>query len=296
MRKRQPILRATLGVLGLFAATLIGCASDGNGPGNVEGGTRPAMTQATEGVVKGQIMLREGGLPDGSTIQVELLQQRGAYGGGMPLASTTIQNPGDGPIGFELSYDPAEIETDARYVIEARAVRGDQLVAGSSRQAVLSQGYDPVAVLSLSSTASATQQRMNDAVQNGSSTAQKTQGGDAKNEKRQDGKVTGEVTWGNNEPMPESAVVVVNLLERNAGDGEAKPVASTKITGGGRKPLAFTVPYEAQMIDPGNAYRVEVRVMSGGVLRMLNSEEQAVITQGNPDNVTVRLEPVEENN
>jgi uncharacterized lipoprotein YbaY len=69
------------------------------------------------------------------------------------------------------------------------------------------------------------------------------------------------------------------------------PIASTTLKGPADKPMRFTLPYDAGDINPERRYSIEARVMMDGDLKMLNPDEDFVITQGHPENVTVQLEP-----
>jgi uncharacterized lipoprotein YbaY len=70
-------------------------------------------------------------------------------------------------------------------------------------------------------------------------------------------------------------------------------LASQALVAGDRQvPIPFALIYSPEQIDPRFSYAVQARITVDGQLRFINTTRTAVITQGNPTAVEVRVDPV----
>jgi uncharacterized lipoprotein YbaY len=105
--------------------------------------------------------------------------------------------------------------------------------------------------------------------------------------------VTGTVTYRQRSALPPQAVIEVKLLDVSRADAPAIEIASQTIQANGRQvPFAFELPYDPAQIDPRFNYAVQARITVDGQLKFITTERFAVITQGNPTNVEVVVQPV----
>ncbi|WP_017297917.1 YbaY family lipoprotein [Nodosilinea nodulosa] len=105
--------------------------------------------------------------------------------------------------------------------------------------------------------------------------------------------VTGTVTYLPRVAMPPNAVLEVSLIDVSRADAPAVTLASQSMVFGDRQvPLPFELVYNPDQIDPRFSYAVQARILVDGQLRFTNTSRFAVITQGNPTSVEVRVDPV----
>ncbi|MFQ4139921.1 YbaY family lipoprotein [Nodosilinea sp. PGN35] len=105
--------------------------------------------------------------------------------------------------------------------------------------------------------------------------------------------VTGTVTYLPRIAMPPHAVLEVSLLDVSRADAPAITLASQSVVFGDRQvPIPFELVYNPDQIDPRFSYAVQARILVDGDLRFINTSRFAVITQGNPTEVEVRVDPV----
>jgi uncharacterized lipoprotein YbaY len=105
--------------------------------------------------------------------------------------------------------------------------------------------------------------------------------------------VTVSVTYRQRIALPSNAMVEVKLVEVSRQDAAALTIAEQTINPQGNQvPFAFTLPYDPAKIQPNSSYTVQVRIVVDGALRWINTSRYAVITQGNPTQVEVVVQPV----
>ncbi len=103
--------------------------------------------------------------------------------------------------------------------------------------------------------------------------------------------VTGTVTYLPRIALPANAVVEVSLVDVSRADAPATTLASQSIITGGRQvPIPFELVYNPEQIEPRFTYAVQARITVDGQLRFINTTQFAVITQGNPSQVEVRVD------
>ncbi|WOD38395.1 YbaY family lipoprotein [Nodosilinea sp. E11] len=105
--------------------------------------------------------------------------------------------------------------------------------------------------------------------------------------------VTGTVTYLPRIAMPPNAVLDVTLVDVSRAGAPAIVLASQSTVFGERQvPIPFELVYDPAQIDSRFTYAVQARIMVEGQLRFISTRRFAVITQGNPTNLEVRVDPV----
>lgn len=105
--------------------------------------------------------------------------------------------------------------------------------------------------------------------------------------------VTGTVTYRPRIALPPNAVVEVQLVDVSRADAPAITLASQSIITGGRQvPIPFELIYNPDQIDPRMTYAVQARITVDGELQFINTRRFSVISQGNPNQVEVVVDPV----
>jgi putative lipoprotein len=104
--------------------------------------------------------------------------------------------------------------------------------------------------------------------------------------------VTGALVCADAAPVPDDAMVTVQLLDVSLADAPSVTVAEQVIEHPAEGPLAFTLPYDPAAVDPRASYTVSARVTRGDELLFVSDTHNPVLTRGAPDRVDVRLRPV----
>lgn len=105
--------------------------------------------------------------------------------------------------------------------------------------------------------------------------------------------VTGAVTYRPRIALPTNAVIEVSLVDVSRADAPAITLASQGIVTGGRQvPIPFELVYNPDSIDARYTYAVQARIMVDGELRFINTSRFAVLTQGQPSQIEVVVEPI----
>ncbi|MEP0965972.1 YbaY family lipoprotein [Leptolyngbya sp. SLC-A1] len=105
--------------------------------------------------------------------------------------------------------------------------------------------------------------------------------------------VTGTVSYLPRIAMPPNAILEVSLVDVSRADAPAVVLASQSVVFGDRQvPIPFELVYSPDQIDPRLSYAVQARIIVDGDLRFTTTSRFAVITQGSPTNVDVRVEQI----
>ncbi len=105
--------------------------------------------------------------------------------------------------------------------------------------------------------------------------------------------VTGNVTYRERIALPPTAIVQVTLQDISRQDAPATLLAREIIVTGGRQvPIAFTLAYDADVIDSRSTYAVAARITDQGKLLFINDTVHPVITREAPLQVEVLVKPV----
>ncbi len=105
--------------------------------------------------------------------------------------------------------------------------------------------------------------------------------------------VTGEVFYRERIAMPQGAVVKVQVADVSRADAPADVIGEQVIENPGNVPVKFSVPYDANKIDPRFTYAVSARIEVDGRLMWISTTHIPVITNGKPtSDVQVLVERV----
>ncbi len=88
-----------------------------------------SMQNEKQATVSGTVYyLQRIALPPGASVEVKLVDISRQDVPAVTIAEQKISNPGQVPIPFELSYDPAKIDHRMTYAVQARIERGVRLL------------------------------------------------------------------------------------------------------------------------------------------------------------------------
>ncbi len=104
----------------------------------------PAGLAAAEATLQGSVSWRERmALPAGSTVEVKLLDVSRADAPADTIAATSVAAGPGSPVPYRLDYDPARIEPNRRYALQARIMAGDRLLfINTSHHPIFAGGPD----------------------------------------------------------------------------------------------------------------------------------------------------------
>ena len=107
------------------------------------------------------------------------------------------------------------------------------------------------------------------------------------------GKVTGFVSYENNDDLSPTAVLTVKLVDVSRADAAAGVVAQQVIqTNGLQVPIAYEVDYDPAKIDPGHRYAIQARIDDQGSLQYTSDRVYPVLTQGAKATASIELTQV----
>ena len=106
--------------------------------------------------------------------------------------------------------------------------------------------------------------------------------------------VSGTITYPEGIPLPEDAVVQIQVQDTSLADAPAIVMGEQIITTPGQVPIPYQVCYDPSQIQENHTYSMSVRITDAdGKLLFINDTHIPVITQGNPtENVEVVVIPV----
>jgi len=108
-----------------------------------------------------------------------------------------------------------------------------------------------------------------------------------------DGKVTGFVSYENDDDLSPTAVLTVKLVDISRADAPADVVAQQVIqTSGQQVPIAYEVGYDPSKIDPSHRYAIQARIDDQGSLQYTSDRVYPVLTHGAKDTVSIELTQV----
>lgn len=106
-------------------------------------------------------------------------------------------------------------------------------------------------------------------------------------------KVTGFVSYENNDDLSPTAVLTVKLVDISRADAAAEVVAQQVIqTDGVQVPIAYQVDYDPAKIDPSHRYAIQARIDDQGSLQYISDRVYPVLTQGGKSTVSIELKQV----
>lgn len=105
--------------------------------------------------------------------------------------------------------------------------------------------------------------------------------------------VTVQVTYLVRMALPPEAEITVQLQDVSRADAPAEVLAAETIEAGGANvPFTFELPYDPAAINESHSYAVRAQIQLGDRLLFTTDQHYPVLTQGNPNSVTVVLVPV----
>lgn len=211
-------------------------------------------------------------LPANAMVQVQLLDISRQDTAATVLGEQTI--PANGrqvPFAFEVSYDPTQIQAGHRYAIQARiTVDGQLRFLNTSSYPVITNG-NPTQVAVLVDAVETAPPAVDPAPQNS---------------------VTGTVSYLPRIALIPNSVVEVELQDVSRQDAAIILGKQTITTNGKQVPFEFEIPYDPALIQEGHTYVIRAQIFAGGQLRFTSTSPYAVITNGRPNRVDVRVDPV----
>jgi putative lipoprotein len=104
--------------------------------------------------------------------------------------------------------------------------------------------------------------------------------------------LSGHVTYRERMALPRSAVIEVRLVDVSRADGRAVTIAATSIKPQAAAPFPYQLRYDDSMIQSGNAYVLEARIIINGTLRFISAEQTRVLTWL-PDRTEITVQKID---
>jgi putative lipoprotein len=108
-------------------------------------------------------------------------------------------------------------------------------------------------------------------------------------------KVTGTVTYRERVALPPGAIVEVELQDVSILDAPAVVLDRQRIPVKRQVPISFTLKYDPQRIDPDRIYTVQARILVKGQPRFITTSTYRVLTQDNPSDIKIVVQPIGSN-
>ena len=195
------------------------------------------------------------------------------------IARQIIDNPGPGPVEFEIPYSQEEIDPARDYAVSAWVVEaeGRLVFINDTVYSVLTYGYPDRADLVLVAV-------------NPPPTAETPPEPWGMGGLMTDAAVTGTVTYGDGVALSAGATLEVELRDVSLQDVESQLIARNIIFDPGPGPVEFEIPYSREAIDPARDYAVSASVIEAdGSLVFTNDTVYSVLTYGYPDQADLVL-------
>ena len=237
----------------------------------------PAPTVA----VTGTVTYGDGAaLSAGAILEVELRDVSLQDVASKLIARQIIDNPGPGPVEFEIPYSREEIDPARGYAVSAWIVEaeGRLVFINDTVYSVLTYGYPDRADLVLVAV-------------NPPPTAETPPEPWGMGGLMSDAAVTGTVTYGDGVvALSSGATLEVELRDVSLQDVESQLIARNIIFDPGPGPVEFEIPYSREAIDPARDYAVSASVIEAdGSLVFTNDTVYSVLTYGYPDQADLVL-------
>ena len=230
--------------------------------------TTATYTQINEnnlaGLVTGTVTYRERrALTPGAVVIVRLIETNGVT---RTIAEQRITNPGQVPVPFVLQFDPALINANRQYYLQAQILEDNRVIFTNQQPVyVITRGrdaFDVEVVVGAGGTGTAA--------------------------------VSGTIVLPTQRTLPANSSVRVLLVDITRPNAPAVIIGEQTITQPRQSPFPFSITYDPNRITAQGTYIIIARVIEGGRVTYYNTRSYAVITQGRPTtNVTVLVDPVE---
>ena len=236
----------------------------------------PAPTVA----VTGTVTYGDGvALSAGAILEVELRDVSLQDVASKLIARQIIDNPGPGPVEFEIPYRREEIDPARGYAVSAWIVEaeGRLVFINDTVYSVLTYGNPDRADLVLVAV-------------NPPPTAETPPEPWGMGGLMTDAAVTGTVTYGDGVALSAGATLEVELRDVSLQDVASELIARNIIFDPGPGPVEFEIPYSREAIDPARDYAVSASVIEAdGSLVFTNDTVYSVLTYGYPDKADLVL-------
>jgi uncharacterized lipoprotein YbaY len=109
----------------------------------------------------------------------------------------------------------------------------------------------------------------------------------------QESKVTGTVTYRQRIALPQNSTVVITLQDTTNSNRAPRNIAQQTVPLRGQQvPVPFSLIYNPAEIQPNGVYRIRAEIYVEGRLTWANMNQDRVITGGNSNNIEVIVQPV----
>ena len=253
----------------------------GAGQGNPVTPDAVQDTPAPTVAVTGTVTYGDGAvLSAGAILEVELRDVSLQDVASKLIARQVIDNPGPGPVEFEIPYRREEIDPARGYAVSAWIVEaeGRLVFINDTVYSVLTYGYPDRADLVLVAV-------------NPPPTAETPPEPWGMGGLMSDAAVTGTVTYGEGVvALSAGATLEVELRDVSLQDVASELISRQIIFDPGPGPVEFEIPYLREGIDPARDYAVSASVIEAdGSLVFTNDTVYSVLTYGNPDRADLVL-------
>jgi len=117
--------------------------------------------------------------------------------------------------------------------------------------------------------------------------------GNQGNQRPQESKVTGTITYRQRIALPQNSTVVVILQDTTSPNRAPRNITQQTIPLRGQQvPVPFSLIYNSAQIQPNGIYRIRAEIYVDGRLTWANMNQDRVITGGNPNNIEIIVQPV----
>jgi uncharacterized lipoprotein YbaY len=255
----------------IFASTMPNVVLTMGNPAKIDVTLDP-ITSNRPGVVTGTVAYMERiALPTSAVVRVRLEDSSSPDAPPFTVGQQVIQDPGQSPVPFAIRYDQTSLDPRHTYTVSADITAGGELMfttTGSHR--VLTQGNPSDAEVLVQT------------VSSGSLNI-----------------VTGTVTTDGSAPLPSNAIIHLLLMDVPSSGPEPgisqpiyiPPLGEEFIADPGEVPLPFGIKYDPALVDPTHTYAVLADVTVNGKVLYETIMPFPVITQNNPAQVQVVVEP-----
>jgi putative lipoprotein len=106
-------------------------------------------------------------------------------------------------------------------------------------------------------------------------------------------RVTGTVTYLQRIAMPDSALVIVRIVDASRADAPAEVMGEARIVTAGRQvPIPFEIALPTARIQANHSYAAQARIEYDGKLRWITNRHFPVLTRGAGNQIALRVDPV----
>ncbi len=106
-------------------------------------------------------------------------------------------------------------------------------------------------------------------------------------------KVTGTVSYLQRVALPDSALIIIRVVDVSRADAPSEVLGQARITTAGRQvPIPFEVSVPAPRVQASHSYAVQARIEYEGKLRWITTRHYPVLTRGAGNTADLRVDPV----